>query len=452
MKNKIAAFLSLVAVFLFAASIVLAVAHNVPSSREEAAPKKTNDKVAETLAENEDTDTIEKADSSDNADSVENAGNNDIAYNSAAGDEYDSSEQSHATTEAFISIQDAVENNIKNQPKQYTVSMNFVGDLLLATNEGSNYENCPEDVADRVDPSYLLSNFAHIFLNDSVTIGDCENVFTDNENLAKSDKGQAAAAEQYAAECAAAQAAGLPIPEDTFKAFWFRSKKDNAKILSTGGIDIVSIDNNHIRDFGAEGRQDTRDALTAAGVEYGESGKVVYKTIEGFTIGFVFGSMYSESAAYDISTDLEEAKANSDYQVVYFHGGEEAIHEPEQWKINACHILADNGADLILGDHPHVLQPYENYNGVNIIYSLGNFVFGGNRHPENRTIVFNQTLTVEESSDGAKEVVNEEYSFLPCYVYTGDTNNWQPAVIEDSETAETVIAFMNGEADSPLSR
>jgi poly-gamma-glutamate synthesis protein (capsule biosynthesis protein) len=111
----------------------------------------------------------------------------------------------------------------------------------------------------------------------------------------------------------------------------------------------------------------------------------------------------------------------------------------------------DNGADLILGDHPHVLQPMEEYNGAYIVYSLGNFCFGGNRHPENRTIIFNETLTItNDTGTGTYEVTGKTYDITPCYVYTGDTNNWQPAIIEDEETKNKVLDFMQGLTDSPL--
>ena len=204
-------------------------------------------------------------------------------------------------------------------------------------------------------------------------------------------------------------------------------------------------------DHGSQGKDDTRAALDAAGVEWGERSKVVYKDIEGYRLAFVFGSMYSEGAVSSIVSDLEMAKEESDYQVVYFHGGEEAVHSAESWKIRACHTLVDNGADLVLGDHPHVLQPMEVYNGVNIVYSLGNFVFGGNRHPENRTIIFNQRLTVHgDKKSGAFEIAASDYEIIPCYVYTGETNNWKPEIIEDEQQKKQVIDFMNGLIDKPL--
>lgn len=350
-----------------------------------------------------------------------------------------------------MSIEEVATEEVYVEPIKYEITMNFVGDMLLATNEGQSYENCFRDVAANVDPSYFLANFSERFLNDSVTVADCENVFTDNSGLPISDKGQEQAAEEYRQACAAAEAAGEPKPEDTFRAFWFRSKAEHANIFPAGGIDIVSIDNNHINDYGSEGKEDTKAALDAAGVLWGTNGKIVYKQVENYNIGFVFGSMYNEGAVSKLLTDLEEAKANSDYQVVYFHGGTEAVHEAEGWKQSACHTLVDNGADLVIGDHPHVLQPLEVYNDVNIIYSLGNFVFGGNKHPENRTIVFSQTLSIEENpATGEKNVASTTYEMIPCYVYVGEINNWQPAVIEDEETAKKVIDFMNGLTDSPL--
>ena len=112
-------------------------------------------------------------------------------------------------------------------------------------------------------------------------------------------------------------------------------------------------------------------------------------------------------------------------------------------------MLVDQGADLILGAHPHVLQKRENYNGVDIVYSLGNFCFGGNDHPgSNRTIIYKYKLKIHSVGD-TKEVVAKEEKIIPCYVYTGGTNNWQPYPIDDGETFEKVIKFMDGEIERP---
>lgn len=355
------------------------------------------------------------------------------------------------TANPYVAAESTTELTTKATTEEFTISMNFVGDLLLATNHEQAYENCFNEIADREDPSYFLSNVSDIFLNDDITVGDCENVFSDSEDLSISDKGQDAAQAEYEAACAAARAAGEPIPENDFNAFWFKSKAENANILSAGGIDIVSIDNNHINDYGSQGKEDTKAALEAAGVAWGNSGHTVYKEINGFRIAFIFGTMYYSGQEAAIISNLKEAEAQSDYQVVYFHGGTEAIHEPEDWKVSSCHNIVDNGADLILGDHPHVLQPMEEYNGVNIVYSLGNFCFGGNKHPENRTIIYNQTLIItKDLASNIYTLTGTSYTITPCYVYTGDINNWQPAIIDDEEAATKVLDFMNRLTDSPL--
>ena len=341
----------------------------------------------------------------------------------------------------------------------FTISMDFVGDIMLAGNETAT--SSIDAMASSQPSTYFFENVRDYFLNDDITIANCENVFSDNENLVKTDKGETAAKEQYdnaVAEynsaVALAQQTGTTVnmekPEYTFRAFWFRSKAANAKLLPENGVDVVSIDNNHAYDFGTDGNMDTRAALDVAGIDWGKDGKIVYKEINGFTIAFVFGSMYSAGGEQAMLVDLEEAKLNSDYQVVYFHGGEEKVHAYEDWKQASCHNLVDHGADLVIGSHPHVLQPMETYNGVNIVYSLGNFVFGGNNYPENRTLIYNQTLTVtQDTTTGTFSVTNTDVTLIPCYVYTGESNNYQPAVIENETDKQLVIDFMQGKRELP---
>ncbi len=307
----------------------------------------------------------------------------------------------------------------------FDIQMHFVGDMLCATDERTHYEGCFEDVAAVEDPSYFLSEVSDLFKNDDITIGDAENVYSDNKNLQISEKGQSA--------------------DPNIEAYWFKTKTKNAKILKVGGIDYVSIDNNHINDYGPQGYKDTKKALDKVGVDWGEQDKIVYYEKDGYTIGVIGITMYTEQSVPAIKKHIKKASKESDYQIVYFHGGTEAIHEPEGWKVNACHKLIDAGADMVIGDHPHVLQPLEKYKGKTIIYSMGNFVFGGNRHPENRTIIYRHTLTIDNG-----ELKTEKGKIIPCYVYTGSTNNWKPKIITDQSEKKKVLDFMKGKTKSPL--
>lgn len=309
----------------------------------------------------------------------------------------------------------------------FSITLSFVGDCLCATDARTSYTNSFEEVANREPAEYFLSEVSHLFLNDDFTVADCENVFSDSKNLVMSDKGQ--------------------HKDPDIEAYWFKYKASGANILKVGGIDMVSIDNNHINDYGLKGHTDTEKALDDAGILWGEAGKIVYYKKNGYKIGVICFSMYNDGMAQTAMSYLDKAKKKSDYQIIYFHGGTEAVHTPEQWKIQACHDFIDAGADLIMGDHPHVLQPREIYKGKTIIYSLGNFIFGGNRHPENRTIIYQHTLTINKSENS---LVDQAGKIIPCYVYTGNINNWQPAIIKNKEKKQKVLDFMGGKTDSPL--
>ena len=117
------------------------------------------------------------------------------------------------------------------------------------------------------------------------------------------------------------------------------------------------------------------------------------------------------------------------------------------WEGSIHNKLVDNGADLVIGNHPHVLQPMETYNGVNIIYSMGNFLFGGNRRPENRTIIYQHTITLNND----KTVKEQSYEVIPCYVHTGaDLNNYRPAVVTDETLKQKILDFMSWKISSPV--
>ena len=309
------------------------------------------------------------------------------------------------------------------EEKDFDIEMTFVGDCCMASNlENTSYgtllwyeQNYPN--------TYFFDGVRSYFEDDDITIANCENTFSDR-SVSPRDKGEGTN-------------------------YWFKAPARFASVFSDNSIEAVTINNNHTNDYGPEVFEDTKAALDEAGVEWGFRDKIIYYEKEGFTIGVVCVSFYYYEEAEGILPYLELAKENSDFQIIYFHGGMEGEYNPEPWKQDACHMLIDNGCDLILGAHPHVLQKTENYNGCDIVYSLGNFCFGGNDHPgSNRTIIYKYTLSIHET-DGEYELTAKTPEIIPCYVYTGGTNNWQPAVIDDEETASIVTKYMNGECERP---
>jgi len=303
-------------------------------------------------------------------------------------------------------------------PEPATFVISFAGDAMLATKENLHSAGDFNDYASKQPPHYFFDGVREIFANDDYTVVNLENVFTDR-SLTKREK-----------------------PEDP--AYWYFSRTANAQILTQSSIEMVSIANNHANDYGDAGYRDTKAALQSAGVLYGESGKIVYLEKNGIKVAVICTGLWNEYQTSYVVNLVKKAEEQSDFQIVFYHGGTEREYVPDQWRVKASHTLVDNGADCVVGNHPHVLQPMEKYHGADIIYSLGNFLFGGARHPENRTMIYQATLTA--GPDG----VTSSSVAIPCYLYTGESNNYQPAIITDETEKQHVLDFLNGKRSTPF--
>lgn len=213
------------------------------------------------------------------------------------------------------------------------------------------------------------------------------------------------------------------------KTFTFRIHPDYVRVLQELSVDMVTLANNHMLDFGREPLAETFATLNTAGIPYVGAGESLeeascLKTLEvkGKTIGFLGASrVIPESSwaatryqsgvftTYDPSLLLEkirEAKDICDFLVVYVHWGVERSPEPEEYQENLARQYVDAGADAVIGSHPHILQEMEYYEGKPIFYSLGNFIFSNSEY---ETAMVELILTDE----GVKT------SWIPC-VSTGN--------------------------------
>lgn len=305
-------------------------------------------------------------------------------------------------------------------PEPTHITLSFAGDTMLASYPNTTTSNNFNGYAAAQDPSYFLAGVQEIFANDDFTIVNLENTLSDR-NLKATEK-------------------------DYTPAYWYKGATKRTNILTAGSVEMVSLANNHTGDYGANGLADTKAAVEAAGLKWGNRDQTVYLEKEGYTIAVICSGMWNNSSHLNIIRQrLVEAEKNSDFQIIFFHGGTERLHQPEKWKISACRALVDAGADLVLGGHPHVLQPRETYKGVDIIYSLGNFCYGGSVRPENATIIYCLDLEVTGGVLTAKTG-----EIVPCYVYTGSRNNYQPQIMPDSAQKQAVLDFMDGKRNSPV--
>ena len=185
------------------------------------------------------------------------------------------------------------------------------------------------------------------------------------------------------------------------KKFTFRADPATVSFLNDMGVDIVSLANNHAYDYGEEALIDTFETLENADIPYVGAGynldeamHPVYFIAGGMKIAFVSATQIERSLPPDTkeATDtspgvlrtldpekfvsvIKEAESNSDFVIAYVHWGSENVNDFEASQRELATAYVDAGADLIIGDHPHVLQGIEYIKDVPVLYSLGNFWF-----------------------------------------------------------------------------
>jgi poly-gamma-glutamate synthesis protein (capsule biosynthesis protein) len=221
------------------------------------------------------------------------------------------------------------------------------------------------------------------------------------------------------------------------KEYTFRVKPDLVNVLLAGKINLVSLGNNHIMDYGVSALQETKQVLernqiryAGAGVNLAEARKPAILEIKEKKIGFLAYSLTfpeefwaSDSTPgtcfpYDtfVFKDVAALDKETDFVIVSCHWSQELLEYPKKYQINLAHRFIDNGADLILGHHPHVLQGIEWYKGKLIAYSLGNFIFGSYSEKAKDSMLLKITLQADDSIIAQVlpiKVYNKEVEFRP---------------------------------------
>ncbi len=193
---------------------------------------------------------------------------------------------------------------------------------------------------------------------------------------------------------------GTPLPG---KQIWFRAAPEAMEILTAAGIDGVTVANNHIMDYDEESFLETLDRLKEAGIPWTGGGRNLTEArlplvleANGIRVAFLGYSEFADLffdwdyprsfAATDerpgvpgineewLAEDIRKARQSADVVAVTLHWGVEFTNHPTAEQQQLAHLIVDQGADLVLGYHPHAIQGFEVYKGKFIAYSLGNFV------------------------------------------------------------------------------
>ena len=221
------------------------------------------------------------------------------------------------------------------------------------------------------------------------------------------------------------------------KTFAFKAPASYASILTDGSVEAVNTANNHSHDYGEQSFNDTLVALDDAGIVHFGYDETAVLDVKGIKVGLVgIYELYDHlEREQQLKDNIAKVKADgAQLIVVIFHWGNETETVPDSNQTTLGRIAIDEGADLVCGHHPHVLQGIETYKGRNIVYSLGNFCFGGNSSPSDMdTMIYQQTFTID--ADGVKK--DNVTNIIPCSIssaaYDG-YNNYQPTPAEGDET------------------
>lgn len=228
------------------------------------------------------------------------------------------------------------------------------------------------------------------------------------------------------------------------KQWAFRGKPSYVNILNEGSIEAVAFANNHVRDYGEISYTDTIKSLEKAKITYSSYTQVGVYEVKGIKVGMI---SVQETGRSDAATVLRKAIKNMkrekpDLVIVSFHWGMEHTSILTKAQKDLSRIaVEEGGADLVLGHHPHVLQPVEKYKDAYIVYSLGNFCFGGNTNPTDKdTMIYQQTFTFHND----QLVKDDQVKIIPCSVSSvSNKNNYQPTPAKGSEK-KRILKKING--------
>ena len=295
-----------------------------------------------------------------------------------------------------------------------SLTLSVVGDCTLGTDETFDYDTSLNAYYENYGADYFLQNVKDIFSTDDLTIANFEGTLTDSDER-----------------------------ED--KTFAFKATASYASILTGGSVEAVNTANNHSHDYGDQSFDDTLAALDDAGIVHFGYDETAVMDVKGIKVGLVgIYELYDHiEREQQLKDNIAKVKADgAQLIVVIFHWGNETETVPDSNQTTLGRIAIDEGADLVCGHHPHVLQGIETYKGRNIVYSLGNFCFGGNSSPSDMdTMIYQQTFTID--ADGVKK--DNVTNIIPCSIssaaYDG-YNNYQPTPAEGDE-ATRILGKIN---------
>ena len=312
-------------------------------------------------------------------------------------------------------VQEIVEKPIYEADGSILITLTATGDFTIGGDSRKSTSIFDNELKKQGgDINFTMRNVRDILLDDDLTIVNFEGTLT-NSTYVPAEKRE--------------------------NSFLFSAPPEYVSMLSDNGIEAVSLENNHIMDHGEDAYVDTQKALDGAGTVWSNSttlGVIEVKGVEIAMLSYLCIDRY-DSLWDKVPADIAAAKEKYPIVIVSFHWGNEKDYAPTNNQVKMGRLAVDAGADLVLGHHSHRLNPIEQYKGVYICYSLGNFCFAGNNKPDDMTSFMFQTRF--RVRDG--EVSNEGFRIIPIRISsTKSYNDFAPTPLTDDTAIDTVMTTL----------
>ena len=294
----------------------------------------------------------------------------------------------------------------------HKAKLSFVGDIVLGDYKGASgatFNAKFKEVGGDYD--YFTKGIVSVLENDDLSIGNMEGVLSD-KNL-----------------------------KNAFdKPFSFKGQSIFTQILKSAHIQALNIANNHSRDYGRQGFLDTIEHLQQADLAvFGEGILHIYEA-NGIKFGLAGHRGWNLGIKSQVKKEIKALRdQGADIVIFTFHWGEERKYYPNATQRELAHFSIDSGADMVIGHHPHVLQGIETYKGKKIIYSLGNFIYGGAKNPKDKDSMIYQTLFLEfASAKEAEQQAKEIATYLQPMQNPNQTHQANKPNNTTSNTTDTI--------------
>ncbi len=296
------------------------------------------------------------------------------------------------------------------------ITLTAVGDVTIGRNAQHKGSSIFEKELARQDDdiNFIFRNVKDILAEDDVTIINFEGVLADEYSIPSKKKENS---------------------------FLFVGPTTYAEALVNGSVEIATIENNHIDDFGDDGRKSTQDTLFANDITWADEYNMASYETQGVKIAVLSYKTfdYYDTLHNKVPREVAAAKEEHDLVIVCYHWGDELDYYPNSRQQKLAHATIDAGADLIIGHHSHRINPIEEYNGKYIVYSVGNFSFAGNNKPSDMSTFIFQTRF--RMKDG--EIMGNSFRIIPCRISSKtDYNDFAPTPYTEQLRIDNVINTM----------